>query len=738
MLNLDFPTFPLSLLDDSDQVPQRCYLPEGVAPTQATWCRCSLSDGSYAVCKVSPRAGSETCCFLDETVASGPGLGLSHQRLVQVEPLQKGASVERLSCLVTVTEELFQRPLISLEHLQDTVRIFLRHLKLLQGCSVQHRRLAQLGIASVQIIDAQGAAQDECFEVAKSCKLELLDTRLRMPYALASDAKYLPHSFEYPLAQLQQLIQFPGSCFSHRFPATALVVGPVGCGKSRLLAEFLQQHNCNGFFITASQVLRSYPGETEEELRRIFQAARDFQEQLRPKCKSSIEDKLLLHYCFIIAFLPPTAPVVILIEDLEMLCPLLSSSEAQNSGNSLRISAQLYKLVDALPRGIYCVATSGAPDSLHEHARRRFPREISIQIPSEEQRKLLMRDLCRDQELPLSESLLDHIARNTQGYVMADLILLLRRVQQESLTNEHSDVENIFRQTLLRTQPSASRSTDVRVSKVEAGFEVIGGMEALKRTLQVSVLAGLRQSVAFARFGLSLPKGVLLYGPPGCAKTTVAKCLAKEANMTFIATSAAEVYSPYVGCAERFISRIFDTARKNAPCLIFLDEIDSLVGKRTVSSGGGSGQVQLRILSTLLTEIDGIVSGGSQQHILVVAATNRPDMIDDALMRPGRFDKLIHVPAPDTESRLALLQLHARRMPFHENVELEKIALQTERYSGADLCNLCNEAAIEAFQRDFEATEIEPQDFEKVLAKQKSSLTQNQIDGYYKFALRYV
>jgi len=169
-----------------------------------------------------------------------------------------------------------------------------------------------------------------------------------------------------------------------------------------------------------------------------------------------------------------------------------------------------------------------------------------------------------------------------------------------------------------------------------------------------------------------------------------------------------------------------------------LNFIDSLVGRRTVSSGGGGGQVQLRILSTLLTEMDGIVGGGSQQHILVVAATNRPDMIDDALLRPGRFDKLIHVPAPDEKSRLALLKLHSQRMPFHENVFLQEIAARTDRYSGADLCNLCNEAAIEAFQRDFKATEIELQDFEKVLTKQKSSLTQSQIDGYYKFAYRFL
>ncbi|EDW33689.1 GL13247 [Drosophila persimilis] len=207
------------------------------------------------------------------------------------------------------------------------------------------------------------------------------------------------------------------------------------------------------------------------------------------------------------------------------------------------------------------------------------------------------------------------------------------------------------------------------------GFEAIGGMDGLKRKLEASILAGLKHAEVFA--------------PPW-------------------PQSAARV------------------------CCY------SLVGRRTVSTGGGGGggQVQLRILSTLLTEMDGIVGGTNEKHILVVAATNRPEMIDDALMRPGRFDKLIHVPAPDLRSRMALMELHGKRMPFDENLDLETIVRHTEGYSGADICNLCNEAAIQTFQRDPEATKIEMQDFEKVLYKLKSSLTQSQISAYYKFAQR--
>jgi len=171
--------------------------------------------------------------------------------------------------------------------------------------------------------------------------------------------------------------------------------------------------------------------------------------------------------------------IVILIEDLGLLCPSSSVADAKNSSNSLRISAQLYKLIDALPQGIVCVATSGVPESLHEHARRRFVREVSIEMPTEEQRKRLVEDLCQVHDLELTETLLDHIARNTQGFVMADITLLMRRVQQEQLTKNESNVDQIFRQSLLRTQPSASRSTDVRVSKMTAGFEVIGGIRKI-------------------------------------------------------------------------------------------------------------------------------------------------------------------------------------------------------------------------------------------------------------------
>ncbi|XP_030386067.1 spermatogenesis-associated protein 5-like protein 1 [Scaptodrosophila lebanonensis] len=718
--------FPLELLDKSEHEPQRCYVTYGeeiTEPKIPVWAKCLLQDDSYAICRVLARAGTETCCFMDDFVTSTPHFNVNNKRLTKIVPLTTVNRVEKVACVLTITAELLQRSQISVEDLRDDVHSFLRYLMLTKGCVVQHKRLKQLGIASVEIFEVPDLEENECFELKRDTNLLIVDVRLELSQALPTTFTFYPHGFECALQALEDLLSTSRSDQGKELPLNALIVGAVGIGKSTLLAEFMRRHRCNCFYVTASQVLRAYPGETEEELRKTFEAAHTYCEVFQP-----------------------LLPVVILLEDLEMFCPA-TTSDAKNSSNALRISAQLYKLVDELPRRsnrILCLATSSAPHSLHEYTRRagRFANEIVIDMPTELQRQHLFACYFTAQyPHDLSPALMEHVGQHTQGYVVADLALLMRQLQNKLLlqSTEVVQIEEVIKQTLLQCQPSASRSNDVRVMRMTEGFEIIGGMATLKRTLQVSILAGLKQSAAFARFGLSLPKGVLLYGPPGCAKTTIAKCLAKEAHMTFISTSAAEVYSPYVGCAERFVTRIFDTARKNAPCLIFLDEIDALVGRRTISSGGsGSGDVQMRILSTLLTEMDGIVGGDSQHHILVVAATNRPDMIDDALIRPGRFDKLIHVPAPDSDSRLALLQLHAKRMPFDSSVDIKEIAERTERYSGADLCNLCNEAAMRALQRDFDAISIQMQDFEEVLGRVKSSLTQSQIDGYYKFAYRFL
>lgn len=246
----------------------------------------------------------------------------------------------------------------------------------------------------------------------------------------------------------------------------------------------------------------------------------------------------------------------------------------------MRVSFQLLTLVDAIFTSrtkIMCLATTSKPDNLNELIRRpgRFEKEISIAALQEKHRSEVLRQLLM-QSIPninITTDALQTMAKHTQGYVLADLALLVRNVSQVILTKSKENLEPLILDILKKSKPISLKGTDLTAYRTTETFDSIGGMLHLKKTLEVSVLAGLKQQDSFKRFGLNLPKGVLLYGPPGCAKTTIAKCLATEANMTFIATSGAEVYSPYVGCAEKFIAKMFQIARKNSPCLIFLDEI---------------------------------------------------------------------------------------------------------------------------------------------------------------------
>lgn len=279
-------------------------------------------------------------------------------------------------------------------------------------------------------------------------------------------------------------------------------------------------------------------------------------------------------------------PTVILLEEIHLLCPqtdFAGKKSPEVSSNYTRLCAQLATLVDDLVTSKYnimCLASTSKPDNVHELLRRpgRFADEIHITSLQEEHRETILEQLMQ-KNLPsahISPALLTVMAKKTQGYVLADLALLVRNVAQLVYSNFTPKVEDAVMEALKKSNPISLKGTDVTAYKTSERFDSIGGMFKLKKILEASILAGLKQKEAFKRFGLNLPKGVLLYGPPGCAKTTIAKCLATEANMTFIATSAAEVYSPYVGSAEKFIMKIFQTARKNAPCLIFLDEIGKM------------------------------------------------------------------------------------------------------------------------------------------------------------------
>ncbi|XP_055625063.1 ribosome biogenesis protein SPATA5L1 [Toxorhynchites rutilus septentrionalis] len=507
-----------------------------------------------------------------------------------------------------------------------------------------------------------------------------------------------------------------------------LLAGPPGSGKYSLATQLVACGNFPIFEIRGLDFIKSYPGETELELRKTFERLTHFNRVFERTEKS-----------------------ILLVKDVDMLCPKLDRSrKGEDVANITRISSQFTALMDCYYKsacGILVVGTTSNIESLDTKVRRpgRFGIEISIRMPSELQRREIVEAVGAQQGgWVLEEGIMDEIVRRTAGYVGADLELLVHSIQRMISQHVNQDIVTVVDESIKKTRPSSLRNSIGLISDLSQTLDSVGGMEQLKKTLRVSVLGPLKRPESFLRFGMSPLKGILLYGPPGCAKTTIAKCLAAEARMTFVSVSAAEVYSPYVGDSEKLITKLFNQARMSAPAVIFLDEIDSLVGNRSMQ-GVQSNDVHIRVLSTLLTEMDGIGisvqsslgSSEDSKNILVIAATNRPDMIDDALLRPGRLTKLIHVSAPDSTTRLEILRKVSEKIPLADDVCLQELARLTERYSGADLQNLCAQAALYAAALDENVQQVSMAHFNHALQKNRPSLTSSQIEWYAQYEAKH-
>lgn len=365
---------------------------------------------------------------------------------------------------------------------------------------------------------------------------------------------------------------------------------------------------------------------------------------------------------------------------------------------------------------------------------------------------LCARQQYHTRHLPLAPDVdLAVVAAETAAYVGADLAALARtaamtavracavaamtagaprstaptplstRLANRAVTMAH------FRAALAVTVPSTRRDAGV-VTAALTSWDAVGGLDAVKLALRQAVEWPRRFPESFARLGLRPPRGILLHGPPGCAKTTLVRAAATAAGATFFALSGAQIYSPYVGEAERLLRETFKQARRAAPAILFLDEVDALVGKRALGDGGGggdtSGGVQERVLSTLLNEMDGVEACA---EVLVMAATNRPDLLDKAFLRPGRMDVLLFVPPPDEAGRLAILRVHARALPLAADVDLAALAAQTPRFTGADLQNLCREAAMHAVRAEGGVAAVTAAHFARVWAEARPSLSEGDV-----------
>jgi len=460
-------------------------------------------------------------------------------------------------------------------------------------------------------------------------------------------------------------------------PKGVLLHGPPGTGKTLIAKALASEANANFFTLSGPEIMSKFYGESEERLRELFQEAEE------------------------------NAPSIILIDEIDSIAP---KREEVTGEVERRVVAQLLALMDGLKaRGkVVVIGATNRPNALDPALRRpgRFDREIEIGVPDKQGRLEILQIHTRG--MPLAGDVdLKKIADMTHGFVGADLAALtreaamraIRRILPEinleeetipaEVLNKLEVTKKDFEDALLEMQPSAMR--EVFLESPEVHWSDIGGLETAKQELQETVEWPLKYPKLFEHMKARIPRGILLHGPPGTGKTLLAKAVATESEANFINVKGPEFLSKWVGESEKAVRETFRKARQATPCVIFLDEIDSIA---PVRGSGGDSHVTERVISQLLTEMDGL----EELHgVTIIAATNRIDILDPALLRPGRFDRIIKIPPPDEKARLEILQIHTRGRPI-EDIDLEKIASETEGMTGADLEAICNEATMLAIR----------------------------------------
>jgi transitional endoplasmic reticulum ATPase len=490
-------------------------------------------------------------------------------------------------------------------------------------------------------------------------------------------------------------------------PKGVLLYGPPGTGKTLLAKAVAGETNSHFTSISGPEIIGKFYGESEERLRDIFKQAEE------------------------------NSPSIIFIDEIDSIAP---KREEVTGEVEKRIVSQLLTLMDGMKsRGkVIVIAATNRPDSIDPALRRpgRFDREIEIGIPDQQGRREILNIHTRG--MPIEEKVnLDQIARVTHGFVGADLEVLAKEAAMRSLRKILPDLDleaekipaeilqkiiitdNDFKDALKDVKPSALREVLVQVPDVT--WEDVGGLESLKEELYEAVEWPLKHKEAFEYTDVATPKGILLYGPPGTGKTLIAKAVAHTSESNFISIKGPELLSKWVGESEKGVREVFRKARQAAPCIIFLDELDSLAPSR--GSGGSDSNVTERVVSQLLTEIDGLEE---LHNVLIIGATNRVDLIDSALLRPGRFDRIIEVPLPDAKGRENIFKIHTKKKPLADNIDFAKLVKLTEGFSGAEIEGVCNRAAMSSIRRyvdikgkDVKLIKITQEDLEKAIEKMR-------------------
>ena len=463
-------------------------------------------------------------------------------------------------------------------------------------------------------------------------------------------------------------------------PKGVLLYGPPGTGKTLLAKAVAGETNAHFISLSGPEIMGKYYGESEEKIREIFNQAEE------------------------------NSPSIIFIDEIDSIAPKRDevSGEVEK-----RIVSQLLTLMDGMKsRGkVVVIAATNRPDSIDPALRRpgRFDREIEIGIPDDEGRFEILSIHTRG--MPIDEKVdLEQISKTTHGFVGADLEVLskeaamrsLRRILPEIDLDEEKISSEIlqkieitsedFRDALKEVRPSALREVQVQIPNVS--WDDVGGLDELKEELREAVEWPIKHKEAFDYVDVETPKGILLHGSPGTGKTLIAKALAKMTESNFISIKGPELLSKWVGESEKGVREIFRKARQAAPCIIFLDEVDALVPRR--GSGGSESHVTESVVSQILTEIDGLEE---LHNVLIVGATNRLDIVDDALLRPGRFDRIIEVPNPDAKGRQNIFEIHTKKKPLASDVDIVKLVELTDGFSGAEIAAVANRAAITALKK---------------------------------------
>ncbi len=523
------------------------------------------------------------------------------------------------------------------------------------------------------------------------------------------------------IQRVRELIELPlkhPELFRHlgiEPPKGVLLHGPPGTGKTLMAKAVANESGAHFITINGPEIMSKWYGESEKRLREVFKEAKE------------------------------SAPSIIFIDELDAVAP---KREEVTGEVEKRVVAQLLSLMDGMESmgDLVVIGATNRPEALDPALRRpgRFDREIIIGVPDRFGRKEILEIHTRG--MPLAEDVnVDDLSRISHGFVGADLAALakeaamsaLRRflpqidIESETIPTEMLEKMKVtradFDEALKDIQPSTLREVYLEIPELR--WDDIGGLETVKEQLREAVEWPLKYPDLFKRLGVRAAKGILLFGPPGTGKTMLARATATESESNFIAIRGPEILSKWVGESEKAVRKIFQKARQSAPCIIFLDELDAIVPRRGMEIA--SSGVTERIVNQLLSEMDGIET---LKSVVVVGATNRPDMLDPALLRPGRFDKIIYVPPPDLNVRKEIFKIHTNKMPLAEDVDLKRLAELTDGYTGADVEAICLEAAMTAAREDINTKEVRSKHFETALKVVPSSISPAEIREYERIA----